>query len=159
MAANFFQAENEIMNLLKLFALIAGALLPLQAGINTQLKNYLGNASLASLVSFVAGAVSLLLYVGLLRPSLPSAGALGRVPWWAWVGGGVCGAIYVVLVILTVQRLGAAIGFSLIIAGQMVMSAVLDQFGWVGFQPHAMSLGRGIGLALVVLGVVLIRKF
>lgn len=138
---------------------MAGALLPLQAGINTQLKNYLGNASLASLVSFVAGALSLLIYVVVSRTPLPTAGTLARVPWWAWLGGGVCGATYVVLVILTVQRLGAAVGFSLVIAGQMLMSVVLDQFGMVGFPTHAISGGRIIGVVLLIVGVVLIRRF
>jgi bacterial/archaeal transporter family-2 protein len=39
----------------------------------------------------------------------------------------------------------------------MIMSLVLDQYGWVGFAEHPISPLRLLGAALVVGGVVLVR--
>ena len=47
----------------------------------------------------------------------------------------------------------------LIVLGQLLVAGVLEQFGWLGVRQHDLSPGRLLGLALVVLGVVLVRRF
>jgi transporter family-2 protein len=46
-----------------LFALLAGAMLPIQFGINAQLATWLGGSVRAAFVSFVVGAMALLVVV------------------------------------------------------------------------------------------------
>ncbi len=56
-------------------------------------------------------------------------------------------------------RLGAALTFSLLVAGQLLMGVLMDHFGTLGIQTQPMSWMRMTGIGLIIAGVVLIRKF
>jgi bacterial/archaeal transporter family-2 protein len=144
---------------LLLCALAAGALLPMQAGINAQLKQHLGTPVQAVCVSVVVSAIALWLYLLIARVPFPTFAAMAEVPPWVWVGGGLCGAAYLPLTLVLAQRLGAGTLFALVIAGNMLMSLTLDHFGWLGLPMHPVNPIRLFGLALLVIGVVLIRNF
>ena len=141
-----------------LFAASAGAVLPVQAGVNAQLARFVGGPVRASFVSFLVGTVALLLVSVAIAKPLPSGSRLGGAPWWVWVGG-LLGAVYVVGVIASAPRLGAVALIAAVIAGQTVCSVLVDQFGWVGFREHAATPGRLAGLALLLAGVALVRIF
>jgi len=141
-----------------LLALAAGWCLPTQAGINARLGQATGSAILAATISFAVGTLALLLYAGALRIPLPAGASLGALPWWTW-SGGVLGAFFVATTIVLAPRLGATAMVALIIAGQMSASVVLDHYGWLGYQLHPVNPWRLIGIALIVAGVVLVRRF
>jgi len=61
--------------------LIAGALMPLQAGVNAQLARWVGHPVTASLVSFAVGTLALFAYTASTRPELPPLSALASAPW------------------------------------------------------------------------------
>lgn len=143
--------------LLILLALLAGAFLPLQAGINGQLKNFLGHPAQAALVSFGVGTLVLLAYLLVTRTPLPAHA--GGAAWWMWVLGGVLGATYVTLIVTLTPLLGVALTFGLIVAGQMGAALLFDHFGWLGYAQHPANAMRLIGAALIVAGVVVIRRF
>jgi transporter family-2 protein len=140
-----------------LLALLAGALLPVQTGVNVQLRAALGEPLAAALVSFMVGTLGLGALVLLLRVPAPIATAWQRSEWWHWIGG-LLGAGYIVLAIVIAPRLGAATFIAVVVAGQMLSSLVLDQYGWVGFAEHPVSPLRLLGAALVVGGVVLVQR-
>ena len=140
-----------------LIALLAGALLPTQAGANLQLRHLLGHPLAATLVSFVVGTVALAALVAALRVPLPIGAAWTRGEWWHWVGG-LLGAVYIVATIVAAPRLGAATLVAALVAGQMVASLAIDHFGWVGFDVHPVTLWRLAGAALIVGGVVLVQR-
>ena len=139
-----------------LFAVAAGAMLPFQFGINAVLARYVEGAARASLVSFAVGTLALLVAVLLCFRGAPSLAKAGAAPWWVWIGG-LLGAFYVLGSVVTAPRLGAAALVALILAGQAVASLTVDHFGLVGFQENPVTPGRLLGLALVALGVVLVR--
>lgn len=141
-----------------LIALIAGALMPLQAGVNAQLSRWVGSPAAAALVSFAVGALGLSVYCALLRAQVPAWGVVASSPWWVWVGG-LLGAVFVTAAASLAPRLGAATFISLTIAGQMLVSILLDQFGLVGFAERPATPLRLLGALLLVAGVLLIRKF
>ena len=141
-----------------LFAVVAGAMLPFQFGINSVLARYVDGAARASLVSFVVGALALLAAVLLFFRGLPSVEKAGEAPWWVWVGG-LLGAFYVLGSVVTAPKLGAATLVALILAGQAAASLAVDHFGLVGFQENPVTPGRLLGIALVAAGVVLVRVF
>lgn len=134
--------------------LLVGALLALQAGVNTQLRTGLGDPGLAALVSFLVGTLALAIFALVQRPALPDAATLARLPWWAWCGG-LLGALYVAVVTVLAPRLGAATLTILVVAGQLGMSLALDHFGLVGFARRPVDLGRAAGVALVLVGALL----
>ena len=141
-----------------LFAFAGGVVLPFQAGINAQLGGWLGSPVRAAFVSFLVGTLVLLVAAALVFKPLPSWGKLGDAPWWVWIGGAL-GAFYVAASIVTAPRLGAAQLIALVVAGQALASLVVDQFGWVGFEPKHISVGRVAGMLLVGAGVALVRIF
>jgi transporter family-2 protein len=139
-----------------LFALAAGAMLPIQFGINAQLASWLGSPVRAAFVSFVVGAAGLAAVMLVLYRDWPSAGRLGDAPWWVWIGG-LLGAFYVLGSIVAAPRLGAVTLVALILAGQALASLTVDHFGWVGFEEHPISALRVAGVGLLAAGVALVR--
>ena len=145
------------MILFLLLALAAGVLLPVQAGLNAQLRSALGSPIAAALVSFLVGTAGLVTIALLLRTPLPVGRAWAATSPWQW-SGGLIGAVYVLAAIVLAPRLGAATLIAAVVAGQMITSLVLDQYGLVGFPVHSMTLVRLLGAALVIAGVILIQR-
>jgi len=141
-----------------LFAFAAGAMLPLQFGINAQLASWIESPVRAAFVSFLVGAVALSLVTLAFARGLPGSDRVGQAPWWIWLGG-LLGAFYVLGSVVAAPRLGAATLVAAILAGQAVTSLVVDHFGWVGFREQPITPGRLAGVALVVAGVGLVRIF
>ena len=141
-----------------LFAVAAGAMLPFQFGINSQLSHFVGSPIRAAFVSFLVGTIALLIISAFVRKPLPSLARLGDVPWWVWIGG-LLGAFYVTGSIVSAPKLGAVTLAAAIVFGQTLASVFVDQFGWVGFKEHHASPGRLLGVVLVAGGVVLVRAF
>jgi bacterial/archaeal transporter family-2 protein len=133
--------------------LLGGATLPIQAGVNARLADWLGSPLRASFVSFAVGAV-LLLAVLVAARGIQTGD--GRVPSWSWTGG-VLGAFYVVGAVGSAPRLGAAAFIAVLLAGQTVASLLADQFGWVGYEQRDITPGRIVGVALLSVGVLLVR--
>ena len=110
---------------LVLIALTVGVVLPAQAGINAQLRIWLGHPIQAALVSFTVGTLVLFASSLALRLSWPSVDHLGSAPWWVWVGG-IFGATYVSMAVVLAPRLGAATLIGASVAGQLIGSLLLD---------------------------------
>jgi len=142
---------------LLLLAVLVGFVLPVQTGVNAQLRASLGHPIATALVSFGVGAVGLLIAILFLRIPVPLADAWARSSWWQWTGG-LLGAIYIAAAIVLAPRVGAATLIAAIVGGQMVASLVLDHYGWVGFPEHPITGLRLAGAVLVMLGVALIQR-
>jgi len=104
------------MILFLLLALAAGVLLPVQAGLNAQLRSALGSPVPAALVSFLVGTAGLATIALLLRTPLPLGRAWAVTSPWQW-SGGLIGAVYVLAVIVLAPRLGAATLIAAVVAG------------------------------------------
>lgn len=137
-------------------ALVAGAFMPLQSGVNSTLALQSSGAIWASLISFVVGSVTLFVIVILARHSWPELASLKSAPWWAWTGG-LMGAMFVATSAFLAPRLGAATMIALFVAGQLAMSLILDHLGWATFPQHSINLWRVLGVMMLFGGVLLIR--
>jgi len=76
------------------------------------------------------------------------------LPWYALVAGAL-GLIVVGGVSFMIPRIGVAASITLIIAGQLVISAVLDHYGLLGVHIRQMDWQRALGLAIVFVGALL----
>ncbi len=141
-----------------IMALLAGAALPTQAAVNNKLATVLQQPLLASLVSFLIGTLALFLYCAAAQVPFRGLLAAKNAPAVAWIGG-LLGAYVVTAVIMMVPRMGVALTFSLIIAGQMLITLVLDHYGLLGVPVRAVNLPRIMGVLLIIAGVILIRRF
>lgn len=138
-----------------LLAILAGAALPVQTGVNSTLRGTVGHPLWATIISFGVGALTVGALLLILRVPVPlELPPLG----WKWLGGSL-GVIYVCLSLILAPRLGAASLVATVVAGQLVTSVVLDHFGWLGFPQHLVSAPRLLGAVLLGAGVWLLQKF
>lgn len=138
-------------------AVLAGASIVVQQVLNANLRTALSSAVWSGFTSYFVGVVCMALLALVLREPVPAAGVVLRISWWEW-SGGVFGAIFIGLAILLVPVLGAATFIALLVAGQMVASVTIDHFGWMGLPQHPLDLTRVLGVALLVGGVILVRR-
>ena len=138
--------------------LVAGLLQAWGPPMNGALRMALVNPWLASTISFLP-IIALLGVVMLCLPRpLPTAAGLAGMPWWAPLGG-LVGSFAVIAGLLFVDKVGAGPFAGLTISANLVMSVLIDKFGLFGMPQHAIGLGRGIGVALLLGGVGLIAAF
>jgi transporter family-2 protein len=107
----------------------------------------------------VAAAAMALVLAGTLllrRGPRPDVAALGRVPWWAWLGG-LCGATYVTAVFTLIPVVGTAATVALTVAGQQVASLLVDRYGLLRLPRRVIARSRLLGVGLLLAGVALIQ--
>ena len=141
-----------------LIAVLAGMMMPTQAAVNNKLAGVVSNPVLAAFISFAVGTLALLVYILAAGIPLGNLAAAKNAPLIAWTGG-IMGAFFVAAAVILVPRLGVALTFSLIIAGQMLVTLIIDHFGLLGVPVKEINYMRVIGATLITLGVILIRKF
>jgi bacterial/archaeal transporter family-2 protein len=79
---------------------------------------------------------------------------LGKTPVWMWIGG-LMGFTVVTSITFAQPRIGATAVIGILIAGQLVMGAVIDRFGLFGVHQIAISPLRVLGIALLGIGAAL----
>ena len=79
------------------------------------------------------------------------------LPWYALVAG-VLGLIVVGGVSFMIPRIGVAASITLIIAGQLVISSILDHYGLLGVHVRHLDWQRALGLLIVFVGALLTVK-
>jgi bacterial/archaeal transporter family-2 protein len=140
-----------------LLTISAGISVVVQQALNANLRAELNSAAWSGFVSYLLGVVFMMCLAAALRDPIPSANTIARVPLWAW-GGGILGAIFIVISLVTIPKLGGAGYIALLVSGQMIAGLALDQFGLLGIPERQIDLPRLLGVALLVGGVVLIRR-
>jgi bacterial/archaeal transporter family-2 protein len=133
----------------------AGGLIALQAPINAELGKSTGGLQ-AALVSFAVGTIALAAIVVLSG----RAGGLAStfdVSWYYLVGG-LLGAIYVTNALLAVSAIGAGGVAALTVAGQLIASVAIDRLGLFGLDQVALTPERLLGVALLLVGTVLVVR-
>jgi len=100
------------------FVILGGALQTCGAAMNAQLFASLENRWLANLVSFALILAVFLCLLAMFPMPLPAADSLGRMPWWAPLGG-LVGAVQVYTGLALVHPLtaGKIVGALLMIGG------------------------------------------
>jgi bacterial/archaeal transporter family-2 protein len=77
-----------------------------------------------------------------------------RTPAWLWLGG-VMGLTVVTAITFAQPRIGATATIGILIAGQLVMGALIDRYGLFGVAQIAISTPRAVGIALLGIGAAL----
>jgi bacterial/archaeal transporter family-2 protein len=139
-----------------LVGLAAGALVGMQAPINSRLSRAVGNVQAATF-SFLVGTVALVVVLAFVSGGPGSFAHVGRAPWWALVGG-LLGAVYVTVALIVVRTLGASGLTAVVITGQLAISVAIDRFGLLGLSRQHIGVSRIVGLVLLAVGVVLVVR-
>lgn len=128
---------------------------------NNRLGDSIGRLA-AALVSNTVGTAILaiaflvVLALGAIGGSRGPAGLL-EVPGWQLLGG-LSGGLWVAVSAIAVGRVGAGTVAAATITGQLVSALVIDQFGWLGIEQRPVTLLRLAGVALLIVGTVLVAS-
>jgi len=79
------------------------------------------------------------------------------VPWYA-LGAGVFGLIVIASISYMIPRVGIAASITTIVAGQLLVGALLDHYGLLGAAIKPLDAARIFGMAVVLTGVWLTVK-
>ena len=122
-----------------------GALIALQPPVNSEL----GKRTSVVAAAFISGAIAL---------ALGEAGHVRRVPHIpaVYLTGGLMGAVLVSVSLVTVRTLGAGGVVAATVSGQVVVSAILDRFGFLGLDRIGLTPARLLGFALLLAGTALV---
>jgi transporter family-2 protein len=137
-----------------LIGLAGGVAVGLQSPLASMLTQRLGMFESVFIVH-IGGAI-----LALLPIVIYGGGKLAQwrtVPWYA-LGAGIFGLVVIGAISYMIPRIGVAGAITTIVAGQLLVSVILDQFGWLGTVTRPMELSRAIGLVVVLLGVWLTVK-
>lgn len=134
-------------------AIVTGVMVTLQSQMLGVLEVRIGTLAAAAVTFFTGGVLGIAL-MGLLRPDLS---AWREAPWWAWLGG-VAGLVLLMGLSYAIPRIGITPTLSIVIATQLVVAVLLEQFGWLGAVERSLDATRVTGLALVVLGAWLVFR-
>ena len=144
----------QILILLIFFAI--GSLLPVQTSVNSKLAMNMGSALVGAFVSFFVGFAALVIVLLIQGDAFASLqGLWADLPWWAWFGG-CAGVIGIVCNIAIFPKIGSVQTVLLPMLGQMLSGVLIDTFGWFDVPAHELDVMRLGGIALVVLGILLV---
>lgn len=138
-----------------IIAMVAGALVPFQAGSNAALGKAIGHPLWATMLSLLISIVLTLIVIVFLKLTKPEISTLSNVPYWAWAGG-IIGVIYITSALMLTPRLGATSFIVCVIAGQLIASLVIDSFGLVGLAAKEINPARILGVTCVFIGSLIV---
>ena len=139
-----------------LLPLVGGAMIAAQAPVNARLRTVLGSQFGSAVISFAVGLV-LLLGALVVTGQAGALSGVGSGPWWAYLGG-LFGAVFVVATLVASPRIGVTSTFVAAIAGQIILAALIDRFGWFGVSAIALSWERVLALGLILVSLVLLLR-
>jgi len=138
----------ESILLIILIGLAGGLAVGLQGPLASMLTQKLGVLESVFIVH-LGGALIALIPMFILGSRL---GEWRNVPWYAF-GTGIFGLVVIGAISYMIPRVGAAAAVTTLVAGQLLISAALDHFGWLGATERTLDAPRLFGLAVVFVGV------
>jgi transporter family-2 protein len=143
-----------VIVLVVLFGLLGGVAVGLQGPMSSIITERLGVMESIFIVH-IGGA--LIIGVPLLMQGGGRLAQWRDVPWYTLIAGGF-GLVVIAALGFAIPRVGVAATVTLIVAGQLILSAVLDHFGWLGATPRPIDMQRLIGILVLFVGVWLIVR-
>jgi transporter family-2 protein len=136
-----------------LLVLGVGVLLAVQPAINSQLSRHTGSIG-AAFVSLAGSALA----IGIILVASGNAGRLAGAGDVSpiYLVGGLMGAFNVTVALFAISRIGAGGVVAVSVTSQLIVSALLDHFGWLGLKQTELSTTTVLGFLLLIGGVVLV---
>jgi len=134
-------------------AVAAGLAGAVQAAVMGELGGRVGVFPALAFSGVVAVVIGLTLLL-VARRSLRGLGDVVRQPLWLWTGGAL--SVLIILAITVASpRIGLAATIGILIAFNLCVAALIDRFGWFGFDQIAITWTRALGLVFLGAGAAL----
>ncbi len=138
-----------------LLALLAGLLMSVQGVFNTRVMDSSNIWATNSWVQLTAFIVSIGVWFFTGREELFS---VFNVENKLYLFGGVIGAFITFTVIKSISGLGPAYATMLILLAQLVVSCIIEAFGFFGAEKVSFDWSKLIGVALMIAGIIIFKK-
>lgn len=135
-------------------AIVAGFAVTLQGQFMALMDKGLGTKESVLITYGGGGIAAALLFLLLPGNNLKS---WSSVPWYAF-SAGIFGLIIIGTIGYVLPRIGVAKGFTLIVAAQFLLAALIDHYGWLGAALRPLDPGRMAGLGIMMVGVWLVVR-
>ena len=134
--------------------LAGGAAVALQGPLTSLMSQRVGTMASVFVVHLGGALLAGMLLVALGGERLH---AWRSVPWYCLVAGAL-GLVGLSAISYAISRIGAVATITLVIAGQLTVSVIVDQFGLLGTAVRPLDLPRLLGIAVLALGAWLILR-
>lgn len=136
--------------------LCMGLFIPLQTAANARLRQVVGPAYIATLISFAVSTLSLIAVSLMIGTNvLPTVEILRNSPWWVW-SGGIIALLTITCAIYLFREIGQLQGMLIPMFSQLLFSLAIDHFGWFGSAVIPFGLKRAVGAAMLIVGITLV---
>ncbi len=132
---------------------VAGLGGAIQAALMGRFGERIGVLEAVAFASMVTTVVTLAAVL-VVRQTVAGVGEGFRVPPWLWLAG-VMSALIVFAVALAPPKIGTTTTIGIIIAGNLVMAAVIDRYGLFGLERIGLTWTRVAGVLLLAVGAAL----
>lgn len=143
--------------MLAILSLFSGALIALQATVNSSLGVMLKNSLAATTIAFLVSAFTCIVALLLRNETFPQFSLINKVPFFYWLGG-LASALGVALFYYLIPKMGVANMMTFALTGQLIMAIVIAHFGLFNSTVVPISTIKIIGVFAMVLGLLLINK-
>lgn len=145
------------MNYFSVLALLAGAAIAIQAGMNAQLGVSLKSPLLAAAVTFMVACGSVLAVVFISARQLPTTTSIHAVPGYLWFSGAIS-AFGVASFYFLIPQMGVGSMMSYALTGQLLIAMLISHYGWFDLPETPVTISKLVGVLAMIVGIVLINR-
>lgn len=139
-----------------LLAIMIGFIIPIQTAVNTRLSLNLKSPIFSSSISFIIGTIFLGIIVIISKSYvLVLSKTFWNLPIWTWLGG-IFGVVALTSNILLFPKIGGMQTVLMPLVGQIIMSSLIDCFGWFDSTVHSFNGLRFLGILISLIGIIII---
>jgi bacterial/archaeal transporter family-2 protein len=136
-----------------IFAFLGGAFITLQGVANTRISQDIGTWQTATITQFTGFLVSLLILM------------VARDQKWKrlknvkplYLTSGAFAAIIIFSNVASIEYVGVTLSISILLIAQLSLTFLIDGKGWFGIPKQKMRLPQFVGIAMMIIGVVILR--
>jgi transporter family-2 protein len=136
-----------------LLALFAGAALSFEGAIYGELGKTIGQLETSFYNFFMGSIIMGLLWIFFGKGKLSYA---VEAPKWSLLGG-VLGVIYLTSIVISVPFVGVGVTMVAVIIGQLVMSMVIEHYGWLGSKKTRINKEKIMAVISMIIALILVN--
>ena len=136
-----------------ILALLAGAALSFEGAIYGELGKSIGQLETSFYNFFMGSIIMGLLWLFFGKGKLSN---VVEAPKWSLLGG-ILGVVYLTSIVISVPFVGVGITMVAVIIGQLVMSMVIEHYGWLGSQKSRINKEKIFAVISMIIALVLVN--
>ncbi|CDQ41309.1 MULTISPECIES: DMT family transporter [Virgibacillus] len=136
-----------------ILAVLAGTALSFESAIYGQLGETIGELETSFYNFFMGTLIMGLLWLFFGKGKLSYT---MEAPKWSLLGG-ILGVVYLTAIVISVPFVGVGITMVTVIIGQLIMSMVIEHFGWLGIQQTKINKEKVFAVISMIIALILIN--